>query len=1055
MSESILKALMQLFAIIAASKAQAEQNNIVETFLRHELSQELVDEYLDVYNGFYNQYRGKQTTDSKRKKAVSLSSTKILVICNVINKELVQRQKIIVLVRLLEFISYNCEEASQQELEFVQTVAENIFISDEEYRTILDFVFYSSKKLPDGDNILLIDNQPSAPNGSLSKHIYSENLTGQIIVFAVKSVNMHLFVFRGIKELLLNGQVLNPNRVHVLSAGSSIRGGKIKPIYYSDIVSTYNYDKTKANIVFEVNRLEYKFNNGAVGLHSMSFLEKSGKIVGIMGASGAGKTTLLNVLNGNLKPSSGEVLVNGINVHRNNGELDGLIGYVSQDDLLIEELTVFQNLYYSAKQCFGNYSRFQLYRTVLKMLKNLGLYEIRNMRVGNPLNKRISGGQRKRLNIALELIREPSILFLDEPTSGLSSRDSENILDLLKELTIKGKLVFVVIHQPSSEIFKMFDRLIILDTGGYLIYTGDPVESISYFKSKIRQANWNDSECPVCGNVNSEQIFNIVESRIVDEYGNATQTRKISPKEWAEFFNQEVGKEKRHSVLVKRLPEINFKIPGFFKQFSIFVKRDVLAKLSNAQYMLINFLEAPLLALLLTFIIKYRNISRDNADGYVFLDNSNLPVYLFMAVIVALFVGLTVSAQEIIKDRKILKREAFLNLNKGAYLLSKVVILLFLSAFQAFTFVMIGNSVLEIHDQYFKYWLLLFAVWVNANIMGLNISDGFKTTVTIYILIPFLIIPQIILSGVLVSFDKLNPTISSPGKIPLYGELFVARWAYEALSVEQFINNDYERPLYQYEKDMQNALIKRDFWLTLLDNKLNAYERNKNNPDRAADIESDFLTIRNEIANELEDNPAVKPLFDYHDITLQNMDDDLLKQLRFYFSQLRSSYISRFKSASKQKDAYIQQQQASPELKEKYLDLKRRYHNDALADFVTNNRETERVIEYNNHLYQKASPIYLDPRNKFLRAHFYAPRKRLGNYYIDTYWLNLGVIWVMSIILYVLLYYGVLRRILNSSENISRDYQDKKEAKIKQKGNEASVSNRKRRRSFQDLRIWR
>lgn len=1055
MSESILKALMQLFAIIAASKAQAEQNNIVETFLRHELSQELVDEYLDVYNGFYNQYRGKQTTDSKRKKAVSLSSTKILVICNVINKELVQRQKIIVLVRLLEFISYNCEEASQQELEFVQTVAENIFISDEEYRTILDFVFYSSKKLPDGDNILLIDNQPSAPNGSLSKHIYSENLTGQIIVFAVKSVNMHLFVFRGIKELLLNGQVLNPNRVHVLSAGSSIRGGKIKPIYYSDIVSTYNYDKTKANIVFEVNRLEYKFNNGAVGLHTMSFLEKSGKIVGIMGASGAGKTTLLNVLNGNLKPSSGEVLVNGINVHRNNGELDGLIGYVSQDDLLIEELTVFQNLYYSAKQCFGNYSRFQLYRTVLKMLKNLGLYEIRNMRVGNPLNKRISGGQRKRLNIALELIREPSILFLDEPTSGLSSRDSENILDLLKELTIKGKLVFVVIHQPSSEIFKMFDRLIILDTGGYLIYTGDPVESISYFKSKIRQANWNDSECPVCGNVNSEQIFNIVESRIVDEYGNATQTRKISPKEWCEFFNQEVGKEKRHSVLVKRLPEINFKIPGFFKQFSIFVKRDVLAKLSNAQYMLINFLEAPLLALLLTFIIKYRNISRDNADGYVFLDNSNLPVYLFMAVIVALFVGLTVSAQEIIKDRKILKREAFLNLNKGAYLLSKVVILLFLSAFQAFTFVIIGNSVLEIHDQYFKYWLLLFAVWVNANIMGLNISDGFKTTVTIYILIPFLIIPQIILSGVLVSFDKLNPTISSPGKIPLYGEIFVARWAYEALSVEQFINNDYERPLYQYEKDMQNALIKRDFWLTLLDNKLNAYERNKTNPDRAADIESDFLTIRNEIANELEDNPAVKPLFDYHDITLQNMDDDLLKQLRFYFSQLRSSYISRFKSASKQKDAYIQQQQASPELKEKYLDLKRRYHNDALADFVTNNRETERVIEYNNHLYQKASPIYLDPRNKFLRAHFYAPRKRLGNYYIDTYWLNLGVIWVMSIILYVLLYYGVLRRILNSSENISRDYQDKKEAKIKQKGNEASVTNRKRRRSFQDLRIWR
>ncbi len=89
-----------------------------------------------------------------------------------------------------------------------------------------------------------------------------------------------------------------------------------------------------------------------------------------------------------------------------------------------------------------------------QVLKNLGLYEIKDIQVGSPLNKKISGGQRKRLNIALELIREPAVLFLDEPTSGLSSRDSENILDLLKELSLKGKLVFVVIHQPSSEIFQ-------------------------------------------------------------------------------------------------------------------------------------------------------------------------------------------------------------------------------------------------------------------------------------------------------------------------------------------------------------------------------------------------------------------------------------------------------------------------------------------------------------------------------------------------------------------------------------------------------------------------
>ena len=117
-------------------------------------------------------------------------------------------------------------------------------------------------------------------------------------------------------------------------------------------------------------------------------------------------------------------------------------------------------------------------------------------------------------------------MFLDEPTSGLSSRDSENILDLLKELARKGKLLFIVIHQPSSEIFKMFDKLIILDTGGYLIYNGNPVDSIEYFKRKIEQANYNESECYVCGNVNPEQIFNIVETKVIHRKRSADRDTK-------------------------------------------------------------------------------------------------------------------------------------------------------------------------------------------------------------------------------------------------------------------------------------------------------------------------------------------------------------------------------------------------------------------------------------------------------------------------------------------------------------------------------------------------
>src|ERR1019366_3079257 len=187
---------------------------------------------------------------------------------------------------------------------------------------------------------------------------------------------------------------------------------------------------------------------------------------------------------------------------------------VSQDDLLIEELTVFQNLFYNAKLCFGNKSDKEISEMVVDVLTNLGLIAIRDLKVGSPLEKTISGGQRKRLNIALELIREPSVLFVDEPTSGLSSRDSENIMDLLKELTLKGKLVFVVIHQPSSDIYKMLDKLLILDLGGYPIYYGNPVEALVYFKSAVHHINAHDAQCETCGTVNPEQIFNIIESKV-------------------------------------------------------------------------------------------------------------------------------------------------------------------------------------------------------------------------------------------------------------------------------------------------------------------------------------------------------------------------------------------------------------------------------------------------------------------------------------------------------------------------------------------------------------
>jgi ABC-type multidrug transport system ATPase subunit len=749
-------------------------------------------------------------------------------------------------------------------------------------------------------------------------------------------------------------------------------------------------------------------------------------MVGIMGASGAGKSTLLHVLNGSTIPSQGQVLMNGVNIHSGDASIKGIIGFVSQDDLLIEELSVYQNLYYNAKLCFDNYNEEQLLEAVHKVLKNLGLFEIRDILVGSPLNKKISGGQRKRLNIALELIREPAVLFLDEPTSGLSSRDSENILDLLKELTFKGKLVFVVIHQPSSDIFKMFDRLLILDTGGYLIYNGNPVDSIMYFKSKVQAADWNESECPTCGNVNPEQIFNILETNVLDEFGKLTHTRKISPKEWSEHFQGQYREHKPGKAGKKDLPAISFKIPGKIKQFSVFIKRDILKKLSNTQYLIVNFLEAPLLAFLLAFIVRYFETGISGDAGYRLLENDNLPVYIFMSVIVAIFMGLTVSAEEIISDRKILKREAFLNLSWSSYLLSKVVVQFILSAIQAFSFVIVGNTVMGIHGMYFEYWLVLFASWAMANVMGLLISDSFKTVVTIYILIPFLVIPQIILSGIIVKFENLNPQISSPKRIPFYGEIITARWAYEGLATYQFINNDYQKHFYDWNKMKSFSGLKSNFHLKEMFNKLTYIENNMKASEDAEIAEKirynlnflqteiqDELTERLILHQELKEAPTYS--MKYTDkLVLEGITPEILTYTREYLEALKEFYKKLYKSANSELDR-ITRSFNLDELQE----LKQNHSNKNLEEFVTNKKSFDYFIEYKGDMIQSRDPIYRDPTHPFIKAHFYAPRKMIAGRFLPTLWINVMVIWFMTGILYFLLYYRVVKKFLDYTERIS------------------------------------
>jgi len=540
----------------------------------------------------------------------------------------------------------------------------------------------------------------------------------------------------------------------------------------------------------------------------------------------------------------------------------------------------------------------------------------------------------------------------------------------------------------------------------------------------VQAADWNESECATCGNVNPEQIFNIIETSVLDEFGKLTHTRRISPKEWGEHFREQYKETRIEQATKKELPEIAFRIPGKMKQFSVFLKRDILKKLSDRQYLIINFLEAPLLAFLLAFIVRYFDTDISNEFGYHLFENKNLPVYIFMSVIVAIFMGLTVSAEEIIKDRKILKREAFLHLSWSGYLLSKVMVQFLLSAIQAFTFVIIGNTVMGIQGMYFEYWLVLFSAWALSNVMGLLISDSFKTVVTIYILIPFLVIPQIILSGVIVKFDNLNPQISSPKRIPFYGEIIAARWAYEGLATYQFMNNDYQKKYYEWDKLRSNSSLKTNFYLKELMNKLTFIENNLENPDAAEEIDYNLRTLQKEFGDEhrerlimheyLEATPTYTMKF-VDQLNPESINPEILAYTKEYLDALKDFYLKTYKAAINKIDEITLSQNL-----DKLQELKRLHANKTLDEFVTNKKSFDYFTESNGDLIQLRDPIYKDPSNKFIKAHFYAPRKMLAGTFVSTLWVNVIVIWFMTFLTYILLYFRVFKKLLDYSEHITQ-----------------------------------
>ena len=955
MTDILLSSFLSLFALFGKKEQvdEAWAKTMLISFLRHHFGIRNIDTYLGLYDDMRGAY---EMMDDDALDTQSIVTS----ICPELHGKIRQSEATMLLLRLMEFCNYRPGHSD----ELFQTMAKTFQVSDSTFENFVDFVAGKESrdvlvhKLPDTDGTL---KTLLSPSGTL------------------------LFTYTGNDKVMLNDVPVLSGSFQVWLQSSVLKGKNGAPVYFSNVIAAYKKARGEDNekqetVEFCGRDINFRFPNSDNGMHDLSFTLHQGELLAIMGGSGTGKTTLLSLLNGSLTPQEGTITINGHSITE--PEAKALIGFVPQDDLLIEELTVYQNLWFTAKLCFEGMSDAELDRRVMKTLKDLGLDAAKDLKVGSAINKYISGGQRKRLNIALELIREPAVLFLDEPTSGLSSADTEKVINLLKEQTFKGKLIIVNIHQPSSDVYKLFDRLWLLDKGGYPVFDGNPIDAITYFKEAANYADAETSACPTCGNVNPEIVLNIIDEKALNNSGEISDERKMTPQEWHELYLK--NREELPKPAVGTVPPSDQKKPGALKQLGIFLHRNIRTKITNVQYLCITLLEAPLLALVCALLTRYAP-----PEGYTVMDNKNLASYFFMAIIVATFLGMSGSAEEIIKDRALLKREKFLQLSYASYIGSKIIYMALVCMIQTLLFILIGNFVMGLQGLFGTWWLILFITALLSSLVGLLLSQCLSSIVAIYISIPILLIPQILLCGLVVSFSDLTPK-STTGNVPVIGDLIPSRWAYEALAVTSFTDNAYKAPFFELDKKKyENQYYNMGF----LDELQSQLETMKDEKKRGKEVDPSHMeTIRMNLPE----------LTEYCGMNAYQGDYSY-ESLRQYMKEAEQILSKRSNETTLKADK-LMSEMVREQGKETVIELKRDHYNLNLEDCVIGANQKRMLDVIDNHIVARTGIIYLTPKSKVGRAPFYSSEKILGSWHIKTLWFNLGIMLLMSIVVAIFLF---------------------------------------------------
>ena len=528
----------------------------------------------------------------------------------------------------------------------------------------------------------------------------------------------------------------------------------------------------------------------------------------IIGPSGSGKSTLLAVLSGQREPTRGAVKLNGIPLYERREHLVPFIAYMPQEEALNPQLTVREHLRHAVTIRRPALSLAEHERRVDSILAELGLQSIARRKVGAPGDKTLSGGERSRLNLGLDLGSRAEVFLFDEPISGLSSKDSEHVAETLRSLA-REKIVIASLHRPGAPVLRLFDKVLLLDSGGRLAYFGTPAGMVGYFRDACLELGITHPAVAAQSPLGADFVFDVLETPLsaISSGVVGGAVRRFPSTFWQERFESaDLMQALQSGGPVSRLgetqPGVQLPVPpkparrlhAIVAVFATQFLRSLISKLRNRGTLYSTCLEAPLLAALISITL------RSSPEGsYEFSTALHIPAYLFLSVTVAMFLGLTNSATEILRDRPVLRRERNCQTGAVSYLTAKFAALALVAAVQCLIYLIVGNHFLEIEGVLLYHWIwMTLTAWTGTS-MALMVSSIVKTERAALTSVPLLLVPQMLLAGALVPYREMNHglfenarEIRESGGIPVPAVVMPLRYAYEGMVVSQAVRNPFE-----------------------------------------------------------------------------------------------------------------------------------------------------------------------------------------------------------------------------------------------------------------------